>query len=268
MKFTQILLLPIFAIIMMTSCRSEFERVRVSADPAAKLAKANEYFEEEDYNKAQMLYEMIIPDFRGKPETEQIFYNYARTHFEMGQYLLASHYYKNFSNTFTASDKREDAEFMAAYANYNLSPKYRLGQENTAKAIDGLQQFVNMYPGSPKVSECNRLIDELREKQETKAFEEAKLYYDLRQYQSALHAFENVLKDYPDTKNVEDIRFLAVKSSRLLADNSIYSKKEERYTDAARLANVYLLRHGKSDRKSQVQNILNHIEKSLSNLKS
>ena len=64
---------------------------------------------------------------------------------------------------------------------------------------------------------------------ESRAFEEALLYYDLGNFQSALHTFENLIKEYPDSDKLQNIRFLAVKSAFLLAENSIYEKKMERY---------------------------------------
>ncbi len=251
-----------------TSCRSEFEKVRQSGNPKKILAQANQYYKEENYQKAQMLYELVISDYRGKPEAEEIIFRYAYTHFNMGLYYSAVHYFKNFANTFINSQYREEAEFMSAYSLYKQSPNYKLGQENTQKAIDQLQVFINTYPESTRVKESNRLIDELRAKLELKAFKEAKLYYDMRQYQSALHAFDNVLKDFPGTKNTEQIRYLAVKSSQLLADQSVYEKQSLRYEEAIDNAELFLRKHPKSKYKSKVKAILKHIKSQTKKLKS
>ena len=42
---------------------------------------------------------------------------------------------------------------------YLDSPDFTLDQDNTYKAIESLQLFINMYPKSERVSECNQLID-------------------------------------------------------------------------------------------------------------
>lgn len=60
---------------------------------------------------------------------------------------------------------------MSVYSLYKTSPGYRLDQSNTEKAIDGFQLFVNTYPNSKRVEECNKLIDECRAKIEFKSFE-------------------------------------------------------------------------------------------------
>jgi outer membrane protein assembly factor BamD len=72
------------------------------------------------------------------------------------------------------------------------------------------------------------MIDELRLKLEQKAFDNAKLYYLTENYKSATVALENMIKDFPDSPHREEIEFLIVKSSYLLAINSVASKKEER----------------------------------------
>jgi outer membrane protein assembly factor BamD len=57
------------------------------------------------------------------------------------------------------------------------------------------------------------------------------LYYNLGDYKASIIALKNCLNEYPDTKYREEILFLILKSSYLLADNSIYSKRKERFQD-------------------------------------
>ena len=54
------------------ACKSQFEEVRTSNDPTKILKVANEYYEKEDYLKAQTLYELVIPFYRGKTEAEDL----------------------------------------------------------------------------------------------------------------------------------------------------------------------------------------------------
>lgn len=63
---------------------------------------------------------------------------------------MANYYFKNFTSTFPNSAQREDADFMAAYANYMMSPGFRLEQTYTEKAIDDMQLFAKHIPQQPK----------------------------------------------------------------------------------------------------------------------
>jgi outer membrane protein assembly factor BamD len=253
----------IFLLSILYGCRTEFETIRTSADGNLIYSKAMEYYEQEEYVKAQTLFELAIPAYRGKAEAEDIYYKYAYTYYYTKEYILASHYFKNFSNTFYNSPKREEADFMVAYSNYQMSPSYKLDQTYSAKAIEGFQLFINSHPNSPRIEECNNLIDEIRAKTELKAFEQGKLYYHLRQYSSAFQSFENMLKDYPETQRAEEARYYICISSFLLAENSIFSKKEERYLDALKKAEEFLKRYKKSKYKSDVQDYLNNTKKEL-----
>ena len=75
---------------------------------------------------------------------------------------------------------------MSALSNYQMSPNAKLDQTASIEALDKLQIFINTYPNSPRVEECNELMDEIRGKLEAKSFEQGKLYYDLKNYQSAM----------------------------------------------------------------------------------
>lgn len=253
----------ILALIVTSSCKTHFEQMRTSNDPVKVLEAANDYFEKEDYLKAQALYEVIIPFYRGKQEAEDLFYKYSYTYYHQDQFLLAAHYFNSFTKTFYNSPKKEETAFMSAYANYQMSPSYKLDQEPSRTAIDELQAFINTYPNSPRVEECNGLIDEMRLKLETKSYEQGKLYFQLENYNSAMTSFENMLKDFPETKRTEEVRFLIIKSSYLQARNSIYEKTKERLDETVVKCDKFLSRYSESEYLKEVQNILENCNKEL-----
>lgn len=270
-RFIKSTFFPVILIALIAGgCRSEFERIRASADPQLLYDKAIAYYEEGDNLKAQTLLELIISSFRGRKEAELIYFYYAYTHYNMGKFILSSYYFKNFANTFTTSDLREEAEFMSAFSYYRLAPSYRLDQGYTRSAIDGFQSFINAYPQSDRVERCNLLIDELRRKLEQKAYAEAELYFNLRQYQAAVHSFENLLTDFPETPDAEKVRFMIVKSYYLLAINSILEKQGERYRLAIDNYRTFRRKYPSSSFDKELENIIEIIskkQKELSNVR-
>lgn len=248
-----------------TACKSEFEKIRASGDTDLISKKAFEYYKNEDYQRAQALFELVIPAYRGRPELEDIYYDYAYTYYNLRRYILANYYFKNFSSTFPSSEKREEADFMAAFSNYHMSPSFRLDQSYTQKAIDEFEVFVNTYPNSDRIKECNRLIDEMRLKLEKKTFDEGLLYFNLRQYQAATVTFENLLKDFPETKNAEQVRYYICKASYDLAKNSIFDKQEDRFQVTKGYADDYLSKYDDGLYRKEIQGIF---DESVSKLKS
>jgi outer membrane protein assembly factor BamD len=221
----------ILSFLAFSACTNKFEKVRTSNDPKLILATANGYFKDKDYYSAQSLYELAIQSYRGKSEAESIFFNLAYTFYHTNDFITSSQYFKNFSSTYSTSEKREEADFMSAYANYRLSPNYKLDQSYSKTSIEELEKFINKYPNSKRISECNKLIDNMRAKMERKSFEQGLLYYNIGEFQSSVRGFELLLKDFPGSKYEGEAKLLLVKASYELADKSIEEKKLERFNE-------------------------------------
>jgi outer membrane protein assembly factor BamD len=237
------------------ACKSEYEKIRTSGNSEAILKKAFEYYEQKKYQRAQTLFDLVVQNLRGQREAEKAYFQYAYTHFHLKQYLLGAYYFKTFAQTYSSSPLREEASYLSAYCNYLQSPSFRLDQTATLTAIDEFQTFVNLFPNSTRIDECNRLIDEMRRKLEQKAFSEGELYYNLKQYQSAVLSFDNLLKDYPESPDAERVRYLIAKADFLLSENSVVEKKEERFTETIKRCDEFLVKYPAGKYSKEVRDI-------------
>ena len=113
-SYHQIFLLFVFLLIAVSSCKSSFEKIRTSNDPEKILIEANKYYDDEKYMNAQILYEIILPYYKGKKEADDIYYKFAYTYYNLKDYLVASHYFKSFASSFANSPKKEEALYMTA----------------------------------------------------------------------------------------------------------------------------------------------------------
>lgn len=261
----QLIYICVLALFAM-GCKTEFEKIRTTNDPTFIYNKALEFYEQEEYGKSRSLFELVIPFYRGKKEAEELFYKYAYSHYYLGEYILASHYFNSFGKTFYNSEKREEAVYMAAYSNLQLSPNHRLDQSHSKQAIEEFQTFMNRFPNSSRVAECNEIIDELRAKLELKAYEEGKLYYDLKNYNSSITSFDNMLKDFPDTKRIQEIHYLIVKSSYQWAEKSVYEKRKERYNETIKRYNRFVKKYPNSIYSRELSTILKDSQTALKEL--
>lgn len=222
-------LVAIFSILVFFSSCSSYQKLLKSDDLQLKREKAIEYYEKGEYQKSLTLITDIIPAFRGTAEAENLNYYYAMAHYKLKDYIMAAHYFKTFTQGFPRSEHVEEFLFLSAYCKYLLSPRPTLDQTETRDAINELQAFINRFPQSEKVLEANELIDELRGKLETKAFNTAMLYFNLMDYEAAVTTFNNVIRDYPDTEYREESLFYIMRSHFLFAENSIVFRQLERY---------------------------------------
>ena len=138
-----------------------------------------------------------------------------------------------------------------------------LDQKETLTAIDKLQEFINTYPYSEKMSEANDLVQELRIKLEYKAFEIAKQYNTIRDYKSALIVLEDFISDYPGTPYREDALFYLLDSSYELAVNSIQSKKLERLNNAKKLYDELIRTYPETKYLDKSNDMLNVIDEEI-----
>lgn len=254
------LIIILFAFISITivSC-SKYNRLLKSDDYAKKLEMAIYYYQKTDYYRALQLFDDVIAVYRGKEEAEKIHYYYAYCYYGQEDYLIASYHFRNFSKIFPNSKFAEECYYMSAYCKYLDSPSYSLDQTSTYEAIKELQAFINFYPKSERVAEANKLIDDLRAKLANKFFETAKLYYKIEAYNSAQIAFNNVLKDFPETSYKEEILYYIVKSNFYLAKNSIESKKNERLLNVVASYNTFINVFPQSKHISELQSIYKNV---------
>jgi len=219
--------------IVMSSC-SKYQKILKSSDYNLKFNKAKEYYDKKDYVRALPLFEELMTVYRGTSKAEDCFFFYSYCNYGLEDYLLASYHFKNFYKTFPKSERAEEAMYLNAYCYYLDSPRYSLDQSNTLLAITEFQLFLTMYPNSVKVTECNELMDKLRLKLQNKVYDYAKMYYNMGDYKASITSFNNVVKEFPDSKYCEESQFLILKSQYLLAQNSIETKQKERFEDAVK----------------------------------
>jgi outer membrane protein assembly factor BamD len=228
-KTVPFLVLTIF-IFTLTSCK--FQQVLKKGDVDQKYEMAMKLYDEKDYSRALQLFEPLLNMMKATDKSQRLYYCHAYAYYYQKDYTLASYYFKRFSTNFPNTKEAEECLFMSAYCNYLYSPDYQLDQTSTMEAIKDLQLFTNTYPTSPRVSECNDLIDKIRSKLEFKDYKIAKMYYRMSDFISAITCFNNILKNYTDSPHQEEIHYLIFKSYYKYAKESIESRKKERFLKA------------------------------------
>jgi len=249
-------------IVLLVSC-NEYQKALKSEDPAVKLEMATKMYEAKNYNKAIRIFEQIASVYRGKPESENLYFMFSQSYYKTKQYYLAGYQFESFVSSFPKSEKAQEASFLGAKSYSMLSPVYSLDQTDTTKAIEKLQAFIDTYPNSEYLGEANSIVKNLNEKLERKVFENAKGYNTISDYKSALVALDNFIADYPGTPFKEEALFYKYDSAYQLGINSVPSKMEERL-NVAKLAYANLIKF-KADTKykKQADEMLARVEKDL-----
>jgi outer membrane protein assembly factor BamD len=249
-------------IVLLASC-NEYQKALKSEDPAVKLVMATKLYDAKKYNKAIRIFEQIASVYRGKPESENLYFMFSQSYYKTKQYYLAGYQFESFVSSFPKSEKAQEASFLGAKSYSMLSPVYSLDQTDTTKAIEKLQAFIDTYPNSTYLAEANTIVKTLNEKIERKVFENAKGYNTISDFKSALVALDNFIADYPGTPFKEEALFYKFDSAYKLGINSVPAKMEERL-NVAKVSYANLIKF-KADTKykKQADEMFARVEKDL-----
>ncbi|UOQ55228.1 outer membrane protein assembly factor BamD [Hymenobacter cellulosivorans] len=216
--------------LLLGSCTG-YQKLLKSGDVNKKYEAAVQYYDKGDFFKAGTLLEDLIPLLKGRPEAEKAQFYFANTNYRQRNYVLSAYYFRSFADTYPNSQYAEEANFLHAKSLFRDSPEFELDQTNTYSALESIQDFLNRYPSSQFRPEAENMSQELQKKLENKAFQSAKLYYNIRYYQSAVTAFSSFQQQYPASSFNEEAAFLKLSAQYDLARESVPEKQRERYLE-------------------------------------
>lgn len=264
MRFIAVLFFAVF----LASCGGgSMNKVLKNPDPEYKLRIAEQYFVKKKYNRAQIIYEDIMPYFRTVPDKfENIYYKYAYCAYYQLDYFNAENLFKTFLEIFPNSQRSEEIDYMRAYSFYKQSPKPELDQTNTIKAMGMMQTFINTHPSSTRNKEANEIIDICHQKLEIKDHKSAQLYFDMGQFRAAGVSFATLLDNYPESAKGDEYKMMIIKSYYRYAQLSVEEKKPERYEKVINEVHEFVDRFPESKFRKEAEDFLKQSQTNIKNL--
>lgn len=253
------------ALVALTRC-SDYNKVLKSDDLEEKLRFATAALDSGNCFRALPLYDELMQLTRGTERAPDIHWNRALTHDCVNDFYLSRYYFQSFAKTFPNDPRVEEAMFRAALCSYYLSPESSLDQTDTRSAMDELQLFMDRYPASALRDSSQHMVDNLRRKLETKAFENARLYHKTGNFKSATLAMGHAMEDYPGSPYQEELQFLIIDSHFQYAQQSTDRRKLERYNDAIQAFHTFATRFPESSRMKDAQRLYDASVKAISEL--
>ena len=180
--------------------------------------------------------------------------------------MLAAYQFERFLKNYPRSEKAEEVLFLQGKCYFLESPRYSLTQDDTYKALDRLQEFIDRYPNSENLREANNMVLELLNKLQHKSFEIARGYDKIRDYQAAIKAFDNFLIDNPGSNFREDAMYYRLHSAYELAKNSIKQKEKQRFEEAKGYYETFIRVYPESSYKEKATKMYQDIIKKISEL--
>ncbi len=217
------------AALMLQSCKSEYEALLNGNDVDAKYSAAFDFFNHGKYSRAAQLFESLSVLTSGTERDDTVQYYWGLSNYRYRDYYTAETNFTKFITNFPRSPFTDEASFLRIDCLYRSTLRYELDQTPTHNAISAINQYLIENPKSTHSAICYRMLKELNDRLDRKAYENARLYYRMEDYKASRVAFRNILKD--DAENIyrEDILYYIAKSSYKYAFMSVESKQKERY---------------------------------------
>jgi outer membrane protein assembly factor BamD len=193
--------------------------------------KGKDYNSTANLHKAQTLFGRAVQSqhLSGTPQADSLYYYYGCSFFEDYDFQASIDTFEVFRRNYGASKFLEDADYKLAMSLYFLSPEPTRDQAITLRAINSIAEYMGRYPETTHREVCEERMEELRRKLYTKSYENAKLYYTIRQYKAAVRALNNAIDEYPTSPYREELMYLATRSAYLFARNSVPDQRTDRY---------------------------------------
>ena len=246
LKKAYIYLLVVAGLMLFATGCKNYSKIVKSPDNELKYNTAVDLYESGHFKKAISFFDLVRTFYQGTKKGEKITYYTANAYFQIKDYQLASYYYKQYQQMYPKGKNAEEAAYLQAYCTYLRSPRYELDQSISYKAMNELKSFISRYPNSVKVAKAKELIAKLKYKQEEKDYNIALLYYKMGSYQAAITSFQNLLDNYPDSKNKETYLYYIGKTYYEYAAKSIPQKQKERFEKMVEAYNNLLYLYPKS----------------------
>ena len=229
MKNTKLIAVFVIGLLAAVACKSEYELLLEGNDVDAKYAAAFEYFNQGKYQRSSQLFESLSPLTNGTERGDTVLYYWGLSNYRYRDYYTAETNFTNFIATYPLSPFAPDAGFFRIDCLYRQTLRYELDQKPTRNALSAISRYLVENPESPYRPLCENMTTELNGRLDRKAYENARLYYKMEDYQAASVALKNVLKDNAENIYREDVLYYIAMSSYKYASMSVQNKQKERY---------------------------------------
>ena len=258
-------IIPLVVVWALAASCSSLQRVINTDDPDLIFQRGLEYYKGEKWTKAILLFEHCEPYLKGFPQEDSVAYYKAHSYFKNVDYQTSATLFDEFRRTYGRSVFIENAEALYAISLYNMCPSPERDQTTTAAAIIAISEFLSHHPNSAQRDYFLEMTHDLTWRMEERTYLNAYTYYKILRYDSAIIAFRNALKKYPDSHRREDIMYYITMSAYKFADNSVASKQSDRFMTMLDSYYSFIMEYPESKYRAELDAAANvaklHIEK-------
>lgn len=226
-------------------------------------ARALRFYNNRQYISAAGIFEDLYPLSLGTPRADTILYLFSECYYRNGDYMMAALHFRDFVQRYPNSERSEEAFYHCIASIYHTCPEYSLDQSNTDYAIEQIKAFLQAYPNSSHIEECNMMLDDLRLKLARKDIEILKLYYNTDHYAACQVVAKNFFNEYSYSPLMPEAVYYLILNNYEYARKSVEKKKKERYQACRDACLRMQLDYGDSRYCAEIRKIAQDVDREL-----
>ena len=223
-----------------------------------KLNKGISFFEKGKHTRSLDEFSYILLNDRGSEIGVEARYYQGEANFELEQYDEAIANYEKFLHYSSDQGKIEYIRFKICQSYFNLATTYSRDQTNNDFAFMKLQYFIDEFPASEYITKSEELLSVLRSRKAQKVYETGRLYLKLKEYESSIIYFNDVIESYYDTEYADQSRisiiFFYLLQNKSKEANSFYEDNKDNFQDISSKEEAELLLSNYSDTSFWIKN--------------
>jgi outer membrane protein assembly factor BamD len=165
--------------------------IKSTSTPELTMQKADAYFNAKKYAKAYPLYQQVVFE-RNSSIAADAQMKLAQSYFYLHRFLDAEIEYEQMMKLFPDYHDINLAYYQIGVCYLELSPNPQYSQEDSQKAIDAFQAFIDKFPNDPLRQEAVDNLQKAQYKLLEKEYNNGYIYYKMADYSAALLYFNEI----------------------------------------------------------------------------
>jgi outer membrane protein assembly factor BamD len=196
------LILTFFIFIIIVGCSSDKAAVKKTpiSDPTALFEKVKEKIAKRDFEEARSILQDIKAWDSSQEYSSLAQIRIADTYYEETKYDEAVAEYRKFLDLHTYHKYSPYVQYRIAMSYFKRVTGIDTGSSLAQQALDEFEKLRKLYPRNPYMEITEKRIKRCRNILAEYEFYVGKFYMDKGSHESAVQRFNNILKQYPDSK--------------------------------------------------------------------
>ncbi len=197
-----------------------------TVSPEVTMQKADAYFAAKKYAKAYPLYQQIVFE-RNSSIAAEAQMKLAQSYYNLNKFTEAEVEYEQMLKLFPDYPQINIAYYQIGICYLEMSPKPQYTQEDTQKAIDAFQIFIDKFPSDAKHAEAVENLQKAQYKLLEKEYNNGYIYYKMSDYSAALLYFNEIIplgnKDHLERMSLYYSSKIYIAQKNWIMANQIYN---------------------------------------------